>query len=551
MIYLSPDELFDQYIFHSQLLPDNPASWGLTLAHQFYASLTEDCRANLAVSYLLPDPASLITKSAQLAALRILRTLAVKEQTTLDHDRSRIEKACRRLIGNTRTTTHHLETTSDPNHSTSRDVQPTTPRGYATAYASPAEQTLKKHRIDPKLIDTPDGPRPYDQDSGFTSPYPVDFPGCLGCGASDHVLFKDCPHQNDREYRTIFFANLHAHKPHTKPASKRAPPTPTTQPLPPLSQQPTRPSSSLPPMHAYKHTSDDPTTPTVTFTQPVTQPPNGHLPTPPTSILKRPSSADQLTEQSKKPHHHTVNLYVQHAHVLQQQPDKPARIGPMPITVDNLLPVLSMELGQEIPAGFILAGLCDSCGALNTGYTPFHQWIYATYPHLVNEYRAFDDNDPFEPIKLLGAIRHPSDYNESEFGLLTAIIRYNTPYKNANGEPLTISFALGNDVSTNTIFGLPTLDALQLVWDITSNSAVSKSCGVTFPIQRRGSKRGLPDGITFDATEFQRSFAATTVTSPQQEHADHMTATHRQHATEVHDEFTGNTLTRRHIGNSA
>jgi hypothetical protein len=283
----------------------------------------------------------------------------------------------------------------------------------------------------------------------------------------------------------------------------------------------------------------------------VTQPNPLPLPAPLPSILKRHSSEDPTSESSKKQDNHTVNLFVQHVLVLQQQPDLPARIAPMPITVDNLLPVLSMELGKVSPAGFVLAGLCDSCGALNTGYTPFHQWIYATYPHLVHEYRAFDDNDPFEPIKLLGAIRHPTDFNESDFGLLTAIIRYHTPYKNSNGAPLTVSFALGTDVSTNTIFGLPTLDDLQLVWDITSDSAISKSCGITFPLQRRGSNRGLPAGVTFDATEFERSFAATKITNVHNICIDQLTDAKYSHSTEVFDEFADNTLIRRHVGNPA
>jgi hypothetical protein len=345
---------------------------------------------------------------------------------------------------------------------------------------------------------------------------------------------------------------LHAHKPHTKPAYKRSQasnpanyygPNAAAQPLPPLSNQPQqRPYTAAPPIQAFSITANH-RTPKQETEQPDDSQQSG-----PTGILKRPPSNSQLTEKPKKQHSKSVEFYVQHVHSLRSEANSKEPISPMPITVDNLLPVLSMKLGDDTAAGFALSGLCDSCGALNTGYTPFHQWIYATHPHLVKEYREFDDNDPFEPIKLLGAIRHPSDYDESKFGMLTAIIRYITPYKNAAGETLTLSFALGNDVSTNTIFGLPTLDALQFVWDISSNSAHSKSCGLDFPIHRRGSKRGLPDGVTFDAAEFKRTIAATSAISPMKVNGTQFPTTHHSQIMDVIDEFDGDKLTKRYIG---
>jgi hypothetical protein len=220
----------------------------------------------------------------------------------------------------------------------------------------------------------------------------------------------------------------------------------------------------------------------------------------------------------------------------------------MPIAVDNMLPVLSLALGLGATDNISLTGLCDSCGALNTGYTLFHQWIYATYPHLVAEYREFNDKNPFEPIKLLGAIRHPSDFNETDYGLLTAIIRYKTPYTATDGKPILLSIALGNDVSTNTIFGLPTLDSLQLTWDFSTNTATSKCCGNTFTIQRRGSKRGLPDNVHFDTNEFERIMAASeisaataTTDSPQ---TRNNTVTF---SIDVKDEFSGASLIKRQL----
>ena len=162
---------------------------GPYLAHQFQSALSDEYKKSLSNCYVLPDPASLTTKSHQLATLRIIHTLAVKEQATINDDRVRIEKAFRRMLGKTsKTETHQYDT-----RNTKQDTTP----NQADSYKSPAEQTIQRHHIDPTLVETLGGPRPHDKESGFTSPYPVDFPGCLGCGATDHYLFKDCPHKDD------------------------------------------------------------------------------------------------------------------------------------------------------------------------------------------------------------------------------------------------------------------------------------------------------------------------------------------------------------------
>jgi hypothetical protein len=69
--YLKPDDLFHKYMALSLLLPENVASWGLTLAHQFYATISEDCRNNIEreKSCTIPNAATLIAKSNQLHSL--------------------------------------------------------------------------------------------------------------------------------------------------------------------------------------------------------------------------------------------------------------------------------------------------------------------------------------------------------------------------------------------------------------------------------------------------------------------------------------------------
>jgi hypothetical protein len=169
----------------------------------------------------------------------------------------------------------------------------------------------------------------------------------------------------------------------------------------------------------------------------------------------------------------------------------------MPISIDNGLPHITFSLGQT-HAGAELCGLMDTCGALNTGYLPFHQWIMSTNPEVVAEYLEFDDANPFEPVKLGGAIRDPAGLALEHHGDLTAVIRYYTPYATSDGDPITISFALGVDVTVNTIFGLPMLQDLGSVIALDSAVLHSRCLDLDFPIVRREATCGFPPGVDFD-----------------------------------------------------
>jgi hypothetical protein len=151
----------------------------------------------------------------------------------------------------------------------------------------------------------------------------------------------------------------------------------------------------------------------------------------------------------------------------------------------------------------------DTCGALNTGYLTFHLWLMSERPDIVAEFHSFDDSNPFEPVKLGGAIRDPSDFDAADHGNLTAVIRYYTPYSDASGAPITLSFALGPDVTVNTIFGLPMLCDLDSVISLTSNSLHSRALSTDFPITRAAATFGLPPDCTFDPASASRAHAST------------------------------------------
>ena len=130
-------------------------------------------------------------------------------------------------------------------------------------------------------------------------------------------------------------------------------------------------------------------------------------------------------------------------------------------------------------------------------------FIAAQHPEVVHSLRFFDSEDPFEPIKLEGAVSDPSDYDASRHGLLTAVIQYKTPYTTSKGQRISLSIALGANVSTNTIFGLPTLSAFEFLVDLKTLSAFSPTVHETFQLTCSAGSLGLPAGAQFDLDDLR------------------------------------------------
>jgi hypothetical protein len=128
------------------------------------------------------------------------------------------------------------------------------------------------------------------------------------------------------------------------------------------------------------------------------------------------------------------------------------------------------------------------------------------YPHCIAELVHCDDpQKPFEALRLLGAV---ADSNTlSTHGRLTTVIRYFTPYTQSGNDnrPVILSFALGPDVTVNTIVGLPTIDSFGLSIDLRTNRAYSSTCDTTFAIRRASISHGLPPGVSFDVDHFRRT----------------------------------------------
>ena len=60
--------------------------------------------------------------------------------------------------------------------------------------------------------------------------------------------------------------------------------------------------------------------------------------------------------------------------------------------------------------------------APNTGSFKHHMFIIQNHLEQVAEYKEFNDEKPFDPIKLEGAITNPDAFNENEKGMLNAVI---------------------------------------------------------------------------------------------------------------------------------
>ena len=124
----------------------------------------------------------------------------------------------------------------------------------------------------------------------------------------------------------------------------------------------------------------------------------------------------------------------------------------MPITSSNDLPHCFLVLGQS-RSSLLLSVLFDTIEALTIGYLPTHKKIMDNNPKAVHNFEEFDGPNPFDPIKLTGAITNTEDYDASKHGILSAVVGYFTPYRDTKGNRLLIPVALGMEMAVDTILG--------------------------------------------------------------------------------------------------
>jgi hypothetical protein len=262
------------------------------------------------------------------------------------------------------------------------------------------------------------------------SDFPLGFRGCMNCGDPD-LAFRDCPDRNSLEAKSRFHSNFNAHKPHITAARELR-----------QSQQ----SGDKRP-------------------RPSERAPSRYNPAPSGDATAR-QHESQAQSRRGEPVRRVYRTFVHRAITLQGNTTINKR--EMPITVQNNLPTLSLRVGDSSNqhGDIEIKVLFDTCGALGTGFKPYHDRSRKLQPELVHAYESFDEMNPFKPIRLIGALRNPDDVSQEVTGALTAVIRYKTPYVDCNGNPVLLSFALGDTVSCYTILGLPAINGMNMIWNV-------------------------------------------------------------------------------------
>jgi len=221
----TPDELFNKYLQLSASLPHDVQEWPLQLCTAYYSALSPSLSEKMALEqFKMPALVMLTTKSKQLEALRVVRAHAATCFKVLEDEESRMNKMLRAMIGpkkgnvmNTQYTEEHRNAPAFTNEEARSQV-------YFQRSMSQAETTIQQYKDGPApsiptKTDSKTGIEyPFDESNNYVSRFPVGFRGCYMCGSQDHFKRTDCPEGNtqDRAKRKLFFADMHAHKPHTR-----------------------------------------------------------------------------------------------------------------------------------------------------------------------------------------------------------------------------------------------------------------------------------------------------------------------------------------------
>ena len=152
---------------------------------------------------------------------------------------------------------------------------------------------------------------------------------------------------------------------------------------------------------------------------------------------------------------------------------------------------------------WILGACLILSAAVSLGFKTFLWFVMSKYPEVVHSYEEFNDANPFEPIKLAGAIHDPSNIMQDICGELMAVVHYHTLFSCTDGTPCVIAFALSESVNVNTIIGWPTIRQLGMNLLITDNVIHSTIIQQKFPITNAEPRLGLPSSTAFDPTTFQ------------------------------------------------
>jgi hypothetical protein len=480
------DDLFKKYLSEVPVLPDDTRLWGFTLTNYFWSALPEEMQTRITEDklYAHPDMSTLITKTAQLNELRKLREAAVQASKEISDADAKL----------TRMIAEGLKK-HQPHQ---RPAHPAPTAAVHAAMTSAAETVMTQYSTPAPT--THYGPAPVtdpvvDPQTGYVSPHSRDFRGCLGCGDPTHQ-YRDCSKNRTEPTHTNFTKNFLARYPEKRKYAPRPEEITALVTIPVF----TPPPATIAPGPGILRT---------TATGGIGRGAGAVLPAWMTRGRDGPSPpADD--DSAKR-----VRLCTILVKILQQSTIPSPRLKPFPIQVNNSMPAITFQLGTSLTAAVSLVCLYDTCAAVCSGNLLFHQWVISTYPDLVHSFEQFDDANPFEAIKLLGAVQDPASFDEEAHGRLTAVVRYRMPYTDSASHPTVLCIALGADVSVNTILGWPAIEDLGITLCLKTKSFFSSTLNHTFPLERVAAPCGLPPDIDFDpARDFRRPPIAVAASIP-------------------------------------
>ena len=138
----------------------------------------------------------------------------------------------------------------------------------------------------------------------------------------------------------------------------------------------------------------------------------------------------------------------------------------MPIAINNSIPSIKFYLRLILEAEDCMRILVNTCAAMNTGNIDYYLWVMSQCPTMVAEHLKCDPNTKYDIVKLFATLDLNVTHQPNTHGQMTTIIRYDIPYLVHGKDPLILSFALGDNISLRSVFGIPTLLAVSATIDL-------------------------------------------------------------------------------------
>ena len=496
----TPNTLFDHYVTESNNLPEDCTTWSSPLTSLFYGNLPEDVAIAVTddPTFSFPSSAQLNSKAQQLAQLSILLTHVNREWTLLTKQTAAFNRICENRLRSLQRTPGRGPLTANVTSASGTGDHPSDAFGHTpvlyTPGASAAEMAMRaggqdQPTFDPSNFDWRAFVLTEDAIKVLTSAdLPPMYPGCLGCARLDHN-FRGCPNNQDQYYKRRFHMNYAHIKAHIA-RRNGSPPTATNAATITVAKP-----AALPPGP----------TPTETTSR------DRHTDNRPAWVVDR-ENAEKAARDGSGAYHQANSLkrrrnLVFTAHLLQGSTTPPSIRG-IPCLVENKLPNINLDIGSAFD-DLCITVLYDSCGAISTGYLRYHLWVASQYPETVASLEYYNDSLPFEPVMLGGAITATTG-TPAHHGMLSAVIAYHTPYTFTDGSEFLLTFALGNEVAVNSLFGWADIRRLDTTLNTATNTVTSTAIRANFDVILREPEFDLPAGTDFHLTihTFDRSAIA-------------------------------------------